>query len=184
MASTARADHRGEDRRPLLGFRTRPGRLALWVFRLPLPLYRAGWGHLFLGRTFLVVTHVGRRTGRPHDTAAMVLAEDRTTGEAVICSVWGPRTDWIRNLQARPALRVQIGRDSFVPQHRFLSQEEAFSVGREFRRRHPFRVRLVRRALGVDLRSDTAMEEFLRNRPCVALRPGPASGGTVPTERR
>ena len=37
--------------RPLLGLRRRPGRLALTVFRLPLVLYRRGWGWL-LGRTF------------------------------------------------------------------------------------------------------------------------------------
>ena len=66
--------------RPLLGFRRQPGRLALFIFRLPLPLYRAGWGWLFLGRTFLVLTHVGRKSGRPHATAAMVLAEDKATG--------------------------------------------------------------------------------------------------------
>jgi deazaflavin-dependent oxidoreductase (nitroreductase family) len=94
--------------RSLLGFRRQPGKLALLVFRLPLPLYRAGWGWLFLGRAFLVVTHVGRRTGEQHATAAMVLAEDETTGEAVICSVWGQRTDWIRNLHAHPTTRVQI----------------------------------------------------------------------------
>ena len=157
--------------RSLLGFRRQPGRLALFVFRLPLPLYRAGLGWLFLGRTFLVLTHVGRKSGQPHATAAMVLAEDRTTGEAVICSVWGPRADWIRNLQAGPALRVQIGRDSFVPQHRFLSDAEAFAVGVEFRRRHPWRVRLIRRVLGVNLHSDAAMRDYLSTRPFVGLRP-------------
>lgn len=157
--------------RSLLGFRRQPGRLALFVFRLPLPLYRAGLGWLFLGRTFLVLTHVGRKSGQPHATAAMVLSEDRTTGEAVICSVWGPRADWIRNLQAGPALRVQIGRDSFVPQHRFLSDAEAFAVGVEFRRRHPWRVRLIRRVLGVNLHSDAAMRDYFSTRPFVGLRP-------------
>lgn len=164
--------------RPLLGFRRQPGRLALSVFRLPLPLYRAGWGWLFLGRTFLVLTHVGRRTGRPHRTAAMVLAEDRATGEAVICSVWGRRADWILNLEAHPGVLVQIGRDSYVPQHRLLTDTEALAVGRDFRRRHPYRVRLIRRALGVDLRSDDAMREFISTRPFVALRPA-----TSPTQR-
>lgn len=180
MAGTAGSGPRNPGTRPLLGFRGRPGRLALWVFRLPLPLYRAGWGWLFLGRTFLVLTHVGRKTGNPHATAAMVLAEDRATGEAVICSVWGPRADWIRNLRAHPALRVQIGRDSFVPQHRFLTDEEAFAVGVEFRRRHPWRVRLIRRALDVDLRSDAAMTSFLSTRPVVALRPATSTVGAEP----
>ena len=171
MVGVAGRRQQGRSSRPLLGFRARPGRLALWVFRLPLPLYRTGCGWLFLGRTFLVLTHVGRKTGTPHATAAMVLAEDKRTGEAVICSVWGPRADWILNLHAHPALRVQIGRDSFVPQHRFLTEEEAFGVGVEFSRRHPWRVRLIRRALGVDLSSDAAMREFFSTRPFVALRP-------------
>jgi deazaflavin-dependent oxidoreductase (nitroreductase family) len=171
--------------RPLLGLRRRPGRLALLVFRLPLPLYRAGWGWLFLGRTFLVLTHVGRRTGRPHEAAAMVLAEDRATGEVVICSVWGPRADWIRNLRAHPALRVQVGRSSFVPQHRFLGDAEAFAVGADFRRRHSWRVRLISRVLDVDLSSDAGIRDFVRTRPLVALRPVASQGvhgGTEPAE--
>jgi deazaflavin-dependent oxidoreductase (nitroreductase family) len=163
--------------RPLLGLRRRPGRLALLVFRLPLPLYRAGWGWLFLGRTFLVLTHVGRKTGKPHATAAMALVEDETTGEVVICSVWGSRADWILNLHARPALRVQIGRTTFVPQHRFLTGEEAVAAGAEFRRRHPWRVRLISRALGVDLRSDAGLRDFVETRPFVALRPAAPSAG-------
>ena len=183
MAAITGPGRHGRARRPLLGFRTRPGRVALWVFRTPLPLYRAGLGWLFLGRTFLVLTHVGRRTGRPHATAAMVLAEDRRTGEAVICSVWGPHTDWIRNLRAHPALRVQIGRDSWVPEHRFLTEEEACAVGLEFRRRHPWRARVFKRALGVDLTSDATMRDYRRTRPMVALRPAVAGAAPRPTPR-
>ena len=58
--------------KPLLGVRRQPGRLALAVFRFPLPLYRNGWGWL-LGHTFLLMTHAGRKTGKPHTTAAMAL---------------------------------------------------------------------------------------------------------------
>ena len=49
-----------------------PGRLAVAMFRLPLHLYHRGWGPL-LGHTFLVFVHVGRRTGSPHETTAMML---------------------------------------------------------------------------------------------------------------
>jgi deazaflavin-dependent oxidoreductase (nitroreductase family) len=142
------------------------------VFRLPLPLYRAGWGWL-LGNTFLLLTHVGRRTGRPHATAAMVLGHDARTGELTICSVWGPNTDWVRNLRAGQALRVQVGRREFVPDHRFLNPDEAYTVAVDFQRRHPWRLRLLRRVLGLDdLRSEAAMRRFIRTRPFVALRPG------------
>ena len=97
------SDAIGRQARPLLGVRRQPGRLALAVFRLPLPLYRRGWGWL-LGHTFLLVVHAGRKTGKLHSTVAMALTYDPETHEAVICSVWGENTDWVRNIRARPAV--------------------------------------------------------------------------------
>jgi hypothetical protein len=64
---------RGAPARPFLGLRGQPGRLALAVFRVPLPLYRAGLGWL-LGHTFLLLVHPGRRTGQPHTMTAMCCA--------------------------------------------------------------------------------------------------------------
>ncbi len=157
--------------RPLLGLRRTPGRLALWVFGLPLPLYRSGRGWL-LGRTFVAVTHAGRRTGAPHLMTAMVLGYDPRTEEVVIMSAWGPNADWVRNLRAGPALKVQLGRREFVPEHRFLSAEEAFEVTTAFRARHPWRVRLIRRILGwPDLGDDEVLRELISTRPFVAFRP-------------
>jgi deazaflavin-dependent oxidoreductase (nitroreductase family) len=158
-------------RRPVLGLRHKPGRLALAVFRLPLRAYRHDAGHL-LGHTFLAFTHVGRRTGQPHDAVAMVLGYDEATREAVICVGWGPETDWYRNLQAGPARRVQIGRDAFVPQHRFLGEEEAFEVARRFRAAHPHRMRLICSILGWgDLTDDDALRTFVAEHPFVGFRP-------------
>ena len=134
--------------RRLLGLRREPGRLALAVFRMPLHAYRHDAGWLF-GRTFLTFTHRGRRTGQRYDAVAMVLRDDRASGEAVICAAWGAETDWYRNLHVGPAVKVQLGRDSYVPEHRFLSDDEAFEVGIEFRRDHPHRLRLLERGAGV-----------------------------------
>ncbi len=157
--------------KPLLGLRRRPGRLALAVFRMPLPLYRRGWGWL-LGRTFLLLVHAGRKTGQPHDAVAMVLRYDPQTHEAVIFSAWGHDTDWIRNIRVRPALQVQIGRESFTPQQRFLSQDESLAVVTGFLRQHPWRARLATQIMGwEDLHSETAAREFVSTRPFVALRP-------------
>ena len=126
----------GRRAKPLLGVRRQPGRLALAVFRLPLPLYQRGWGWL-LGHTFLLVTHAGRKTGKRRETVAMTLAYDPQTQEAVIFSGWGPNTDWIRNIRAHPALQIQIGRESYTPEQRFLSEDESVAVVVEFRRQHP-----------------------------------------------
>jgi deazaflavin-dependent oxidoreductase (nitroreductase family) len=169
------------DRRPLLGFRRQPGRLALAIFRMPLPLYRAGLGWL-LGHVFLLVTHAGRKTGKPYATTAMVLSHDKGSGEVVVCSVWGRQTDWIRNLRAHPALEVRIGRDSFVPQQRFLTTDQSFAIATDFRGRHPWRMRLISRVLGLaDLRSDAAVREFVSTRPFVAFRPASEPEGRSAT---
>lgn len=156
----------------------------LGVFRLPLHLYRRGWGRV-LGRTFVLLVHVGRKTGKPHETVAMVLGDDTETGRLALCSAWGPDADWIRNLHAGPAKEVRIGRECFVPQHRFLTEDEAVAIGIAFRRRHPYRLWLLSTLLGWgDLRRDNALREFVREHPFVALWPAtdenaPRSGRRV-----
>jgi deazaflavin-dependent oxidoreductase (nitroreductase family) len=168
MTATPKTDGTAK---PLLGVRGRPGRLALAVFRLPLPLYQRGWGWL-LGRTFLLVTHAGRKTGKRRETVAMTLAYDPRTHEAVIFSGWGPNADWIRNIRANPALRIQIGRESYTPEQRFLSEDESLAVVVEFQRRHRWRVRLAALILGWgDLTSETAVRGFVRSHPFVSFRP-------------
>jgi deazaflavin-dependent oxidoreductase (nitroreductase family) len=145
------------------------------VFRIPLPLYRAGLGWL-LDRVFIAVTHVGRRTGEPHVMTAMVLRYDPRTEEAVIFSAWGPNTDWIRNLRARPAAKVQLGRREYAPVQRFLSADEAFDVAAQFCEQHRWRIRLARLVLGwPDLDDERTLRAFIDSRPFVAFRPAPGS---------
>jgi deazaflavin-dependent oxidoreductase (nitroreductase family) len=162
-------------RKPLLGLRRKPGRLALAMFRMPLRAYRhdAGW---LLGHTFLEFAHTGRKTGQRYETVAMVLRYDADAHEAIICAAWGPDTDWVRNLRAGPAAQVRLGRESFTPQHRFLSDDEAFDVAIQFRREHPWRLRLLSTILGWgDLRDDAAVRGFIHTHPFVAFRPATTS---------
>jgi deazaflavin-dependent oxidoreductase (nitroreductase family) len=153
----------------MLGLRRRPGRLALVLFRLPLQAYRHGAGGL-LGHTFLQFRHIGRKSGRPYDTVAMVLRYDPASHEVVICAGWGPETDWVRNLRTGPAVRVQIGREAFEADHRFLTDDEAFEVVSQFRREHPRRLRLISTILGWgDLRDDPSVRQFIHLHPFVAF---------------
>ena len=118
-----------------LGVRRQPKRLALTVFKLPMPLYRRGWGWL-LGDTFLLLVHVGRKTGKLHSTVAMALTYDAETHEAVICSVWVRTPTGFATFESTRRCRSQIARESFTPDQRFLSEDESLAVAVEFRRRH------------------------------------------------
>ena len=105
----------------------------------------------------------------------MVLQFDDATREAVICAAWGAGTDWFRNLQAGPAIKVQHGRDSYVPEHPLLSDDEAFEIAVGFRRDHPHRLRLLSAVLGWgNLADDDAVRRFVHGHPFVAFRPAVA----------
>jgi len=161
--------------RPLLGLRGQPGRIALAAMRLPRQLYDRGWGWL-LGHTFLLITHQGRKTGKRCETVAMALTYDAETHESIVCSVWGPNTEWIRNLRAHPALEIRIGHESYVPEQRFLSEDESVAVAVEFRQRHPWRMRLFTAILGWgDLSTQSSVRGFVRTRPFVSFRPATSS---------
>ncbi len=105
----------------------------------------------------------------------MVLRYEPHGHEVVICSAWGPDTDWIRNIKARPALRVEIGRESFTPEQRFLTEDESVAVVADCLRRHRLRFRFIAWVLGWgDLRSEPVVRQLVRTRPFVSLRPAQA----------
>ncbi len=72
-------------------------RRALW--RLPVHLYRAGLGRLLGGRLMLL-THVGRVSGRPRRAVIEVVEHDARG--YVAASGFGPRADWYRNIAKTP----------------------------------------------------------------------------------
>jgi deazaflavin-dependent oxidoreductase (nitroreductase family) len=144
--------------------------------RLPRPLYRRGLGWM-LGHTFVLIAHEGRKSGERRETVVMALSYEPGSHEVVVCSAWGPNTEWMLNLRAHPALEIRIGRERFVPEQHFLSEDEAVAVGLEFGRRHPGRLRLLTGILGWgDLSSEPGMRKFVRARPFVSFRRGSEEG--------
>jgi deazaflavin-dependent oxidoreductase (nitroreductase family) len=97
----------------------------LWRIRL-------GW---VTGHAFLVLTHVGRHTGRRYRTVLYVQRYNHRTCEATVISVWGP-SQWFRNISVRPANQVEIGWQRYQPRQRFLTGEEIVELQKRFRARH------------------------------------------------
>jgi len=75
-------------------------------FRLPLYLYRIGWGGLLRFTSFMVLTTRGNKSGLPRH----VVLEYRRHGSKVYAiSGWGDRPHWVRNLLADPVVTLQMG---------------------------------------------------------------------------
>jgi deazaflavin-dependent oxidoreductase (nitroreductase family) len=145
------------------------------VARTPIALYH--W-HLqwLLGHRFILLVHTGRRTGLERQTVLEVVHYDPSTGEVVVMAGFGRRSDWYRNIQARPATRVVLGRRSFVPTHRELTQDEAVAVMADYERRNRIAAPVIRRVLSrlVGWRYDgteAARRRLVDERPLVLFAP-------------
>jgi deazaflavin-dependent oxidoreductase (nitroreductase family) len=108
-----------------------------WLFRLPVSLYRARLGWL-LGERFLLLTHIGRKSGRPRKTVLEVVHYNTDTDTYFVASGWGEKSDWIRNLQKTPVVSVNVGRRHLVATAKRLSIEQAQSTLLASARHYPW----------------------------------------------
>lgn len=72
-------------KRPPKGLLRMMLRLLIWLNRLRL-------GRL-LGNRFLLLAHIGRKTGLPHQTVVEVVSHNSTKDRYVIVSGWGEKSD-------------------------------------------------------------------------------------------
>ncbi len=117
-----------------------------WLFRAPVYLYhcRCGW---LLGHRFLLLIHIGRRTGLAHETVLEVVEYRKERREAVVISGFGPTADWLRNIAATPTPEVVIGSHRFAATYRILNADEAVRVIESYERRHWLIAPIIRAVL-------------------------------------
>ena len=148
----------------------------LWYFfRVPVYLYRWRLGWLF-GKRLLLLTHIGRRSGLRRQTVLEVVEYRKEGPEAVVANGFGPDSDWLRNIEARPGEEVTVGSQHFVASHRFLGEEEAMTVIQGYERRNRFIAPIVRRGfswlLGWQYRGgESDRRRLVRQVPLLAFRP-------------
>ena len=140
--------------------------------RLPIWLYRLKLGWLF-GDRFLMLTHIGRKTGQLRQVVLEVVRHDRASDTYIIASGWGELADWFRNIEKTPNVLVDAGSRRFEAVATRLPVEQAEREVRDYARRHPLAFRnlggvmIGRRLTG----TDADYQEMARSIPFVALRP-------------
>lgn len=155
--------------------RVRHGRPLWYFFRLPICMYRWGFGGL-LGHRFLLLTHFGRKTGSPHETVLEVM-EYRSQGpEVVVMGGFGRQSDWVQNIEATPRAHIDIGREHFEASVRPLGEKEAVSVVRGYECRNRWLAPVVRftlsRLVGWPYTgTESDRNRLVRQMPFFAFRP-------------
>lgn len=114
---------------------------------MPVWLYRARLGVL-LGHRFVLVHHVGRKTGKPRQAVLEVAGYHPDTGAIDVVAGFGPGSDWYRNLLVHPDTQVQFGADQITVRARPLAPEETAEVLAGYAAAHPRAARRIAASMG------------------------------------
>jgi deazaflavin-dependent oxidoreductase (nitroreductase family) len=145
------------------------------LLQAPAYLYRWRLGWLF-GHRFLLLVHVGRRSGTRHCTVLEVVEYRPERPEAVVISAFGSSADWLRNIEATPHPVVVLGSQRFTAVHRRLEASEAERVLADYERRNRLAAPIIRavssRLLGWRYDGSTEHRRRLAAQlPFIAFRP-------------
>ena len=153
---------------------TRMNPMLRHLFRAPAYLYRwkCGW---LLGHRFLLLIHIGRRTGRRHHTVLEIMERRNDGPEAIVMSAFGRNADWLRNIEATPSSEIIIGSQRFIVALRLLDEEEAVRVITDYEKRNRLITPVIRavlsRLLGWHYRSSMSdRRRLVKQLPLIALR--------------
>ncbi len=150
----------------------RPGSVRRWLFRAPVLMYRVGLGGLMPAQVML--TTVGRKSGRPHRAVVDLLKHDAATNTWYVTSGYGARSDWYRNLEANPEVQVQAGRRTFRARAATLPPDKAEELTLNLWRQHGRLYRLYYdwglRLVGLKARDEEELRAAVAEMRVVELR--------------
>jgi len=117
--------------------------------KLMVRLYRLGLG-LLAGRTILLLTTTGRKSGLPRVTP---LQYEKVNGEIVVACGFGRQSDWVRNLQNDPHAQVQIRMRQFRVVAELITDAETICDFIVLRlKRHPLMVGAILHSKGLSFK--------------------------------
>ena len=127
--------------------RPRPTRTTRWLTRAPIGLYKAGLGWV-LGERFLLLHHVGSRTGALRHSVLEVMRHDRENDVYYVAVGFGAKSHWYRNLRKSPEARIHVGIRRIEVRARVLAPDEGAEVLVDYARRRPDAARQLSRSCG------------------------------------
>jgi deazaflavin-dependent oxidoreductase (nitroreductase family) len=135
--------------------RKEPGPVGRWFFRAPVYLYRLGLGGL-MGRRMVMIEHTGRTSGLPRQTVLESVRYDEDSID--VAAAWGTKSDWYRNLEAEPQLKLSSGRLKGVPATAsVLDEATAESVFAAYSADHPKAADALSKTVGLPLHDSAQM---------------------------
>ena len=139
---------------------------------MPVLIYRLGLAgcERLLGAHWMLITTVGRKSGRPRQTIVDVMHYDQNSDAYYVAAAYGPRADWYRNLQVAPICHAQVGRRKFAACAAALPADRAEAAAAEFYRRLPGYARVVMGIAGQTVRDEAEFRRMARGWALLEIR--------------
>ncbi len=97
------------------------GRLQKIFLRGPVLMYHGPLAELFRWRCVMLLTTIGRKTGKPRTIAVSFMPDgDRI----IIFSGWGTSSNWYRNVRANPRVTIKVGRRTMAADARLIEDQD------------------------------------------------------------
>src|SRR5262245_48017631 len=135
----------GLDQPQITHIKQEPGRLLWAINRIPTWIFKLRLGRVF-GSRFAMITHRGRKSGKPHTVIVETADGSPENGRLVYIVAYGKRAQWYKNLRAAPAVSLEIrGKVYDEPRHEFLDGEGTERAIASYWERYPRLARLLAR---------------------------------------
>ena len=144
-----------------------------FFFKVPVYVARmgfAGWERL-IGVEWMLLTTVGRKSGKKRYSMVDVLVHDKETDTYYIEVGFGKNSDWYRNIQASPVFEAQVGRRRFRATAEEMPLEQTGDVMVDFVRRRPAYARSVMKMVGVTFTTEEELRRMAAKWLLLAVHP-------------
>jgi deazaflavin-dependent oxidoreductase (nitroreductase family) len=157
----------------MTAFDKRPSKFMKFFFKVPVWMYKIGFGGFekMIGAQWMLITHIGRKSGKRYDSMVDVMDYDKVTDTYYIEAAYGARADWYKNIQNSLVFEARVGRRKFKARAGVLTTEGAGEMLVQFYRSKPAYTRSVMAMVGLKFNSEDELRELGKNLTLLAVKP-------------
>jgi deazaflavin-dependent oxidoreductase (nitroreductase family) len=150
-----------------------PNALQKFFFKVPVWFHKIGFGgwERMIGAQWMLITTIGRKSGKPREAMVDVMDYNATSDTYYIEAAYGSRADWVRNIEANPRFKAQVGRRKFYAHMSTLSNEDAGELVVKFFRAKPAYTRSVMAMVGMKFEGEEELRALGSKLALFAVQP-------------
>lgn len=126
--------------KPPTGLKAFLWRLPIWIFRLRLDF--------LLGKRLMLLRHIGRSSGQERQAVVEVARYDAAADTYYVCSGFGKKANWYRNIGAHPDVTIRVGGQTLAVTAEQLSPEASGDEMVRYATDHPDLARALSKMIG------------------------------------